>query len=154
MGLYPQHYEQETISPSEFAGETLRIGYRGGIFFDGTDLVRNGLHDMTASTGVEAWEQWCQKCLQTERYCSILYPTDFGIQTEEAFHAATRALAESILRREIEEALTADPYGRTSHVEQIQFQWIDSDSLSVRVKAVGIENATIDLTTSLGRSGT
>lgn len=152
MNLFPEGYENEIMEPEELlgsAGGTV-IGYRGSIYFDGTDLVRDGLNKLRASTGIEAWEQWCTKCLSTERYKYPIYPTDFGIETEEAFHAVTRDLAESILYREITEALKADPYGRTSYVENIVFDWQGSDSLYVSVSVIGIENASIDIIVKIG----
>ena len=44
----------------------------------------------------------------------------------------------------------ADPYGRTSYVEDITFDWINSDSVVVDVTVVGIDDATIDIITTLG----
>lgn len=152
MNLFPEGYESETMEPRELLGTmgSKAIGYRGSIYFDGIDLKRDGLNKIQGSTGIEAWEQWCVKCLSTERYKYPIYPTDFGIETEEALHAMTRDLAESILYREITEALTADPYDRTSHIESIVFDWLDSDSLDVTVKVIGIENASIDITVRIG----
>ena len=149
MNLFPVGFD-EAINEENAIEHSQPTGYRESIFFDGIDFVRDGQNRIKASSGVEAWEQWCRKCLKTERYKSPLYPTDYGIEVDEAFHATTRELAESILQREITEALMADPYDRTDHIEDIAFVWEKSDCLYVHIIAVGIEDISIDFTTQLG----
>lgn len=146
--LFPEGYEDEVVTEDEVADEK-ETGYKEGVYFDAEtrDFVRDGQHRVKSATGVESWEQWCQNCLQTERGVYPYYNDDFGIATEEAFKAETREMAESILTREICESLANDPYGRTSYVSDVIFEWVDSDSLSISVTVVGIDNTTIDITT-------
>ena len=145
--LFPEGYEDEVVTEDEVADEK-ETGYKEGVYFDAEtgDFVRDGQYRVKSATGVESWEQWCINCLRTERGVYPCYSDTFGIATEDAFKAETREMAESILTREICEALANDPYGRTSYVSDVIFTWEDSDSLSVEVTVVGIDNTTIDIT--------
>lgn len=151
--LFPEGYSSEVINASELAAN-VPAGYRKSTQFslDTGDFRKNGTHQILPSTGVDAWEDWCKICLMTERYTCLAYNTDFGIETEEAFHAESREKAESILTRQITEALAADPYGRTEYVSEILFDWISADSVIVTVTVEGIDNVTLDITVPLDRN--
>lgn len=114
--------------------------YRYSVFFDfdkGDFIVR---HDgkLKEATGIEAWEQWCQKIIQTQRYAHAAYSTDIGIDFGKAIQAESREEAENILNREITEALMADPSGRTQYVGNIEFDW-QADGCDVTVPIQGID---------------
>ena len=144
--LFPDGYDYEVIVPADASADTV-TGYRPGMFFDGRDILRDGQNRVIESTGLAAWEQWCMKCLLTERYKYPAYSTDYGIEVDEARRAQTREKAESILSREITEALMADPYGRTSYIEDIAYDWTASpDSVQIQIVAVGMNDVTIDFT--------
>ena len=104
------------------------------------------MNKMQDSDGIESWKSWCINCLQTERYKHLAYSTDFGIELDAALAASSREEAESILTREITEALLADPYKRTAYVEEIKFDWTAPDSVVVSVTIHGIDDVTIDIT--------
>lgn len=146
--LFPEGYENEVIEQKDITDQK-ETGYREGVYFDpeSSDFIRDGQYRVKSATGVESWEQWCRNCLQTERGVYPCYSDEFGIATVEVFNADTREKAESILTREICESLANDPYGRTRYVSDVAFSWHDSDSLSVDVTVVGIDNTTIDITT-------
>lgn len=148
--LLPEDYEEETVDVSETEDDT-PVGYRPGVLFDWKtgDFVRDGRNLLQEATGVESWQQWCQNCLQTERYKHLAYDTDFGIELDEVFKASTRAEAESILTRQITEALEADPYGRTAYIDNIIYDWSSTDGVRVDVTVVGIADVTIDVTAFL-----
>lgn len=151
--LFPEGYSNEVINAFELAA-TAPTGYRKSTQFNLNtgDFLKNGTHQILPSTGVSAWEDWCKICLLTERYTCLAYNTDFGIETEEAFHAESREKAESILTRQITEALAADPYGRTAYVSGILYDWITADSVLVTVTVEGIDNVTRDITVNLNGS--
>lgn len=148
--LFPTDYDQEVILQTEITDEK-DTGYRESVYYDieSLDFVRDGQYRVKSATGVEAWEQWCHNCLMTERNVYPCYSEPFGIATREAFQAETREKAESILTREICESLQNDPYGRTKYVSDVEFEWIESDALSVSVTVVGKEDITIDITALL-----
>lgn len=152
--LYPEDYEDESIETEDTIDDT-PIGYRPGVAFDWHtgDFIRDGRNRLLEATGVQSWEQWCQNCLQTQRYKHLAYSDDFGIELDEAFAAESREEAESILIRQITEALEADPYGRTSYIDNISFDWSGPDAVKVEVTVVGIADVTIDITTYIANGG-
>ena len=152
--LYPEGYEEEEIDGEEIQDDA-PIGYRPGVAFDWNagDFVRDGRNILKEASGVESWQQWCQNCIQTERYKHLAYSDDFGIELDEVFKAETREEAESILTRQINEALEADPYGRTAYIDSISYTWAAPDAVQVDVTVVGIADVTIDVTAYLTNGG-
>lgn len=145
--LFPEGYEDEVVTVDDLQAEK-PAGYRNGIAFDykGGDFMRDGMNKILASDGVESWRSWCINCLQTERYMHLAYSSDFGIETAEALRAGSREEAESILTRQITEAIMADPYERAAYIEDISFNWTAPDAVIVDVKIHGIDEVTIDVT--------
>lgn len=143
--LFPEGYEDEIITEDDLQSEK-PTGYRNGISYDHQlgDFLRDGMNKMLDSTGIESWRSWCINCLQTQRYKHLAYSTDFGIDIDAAMKASSREEAESILTREITEALMADPYERTVYVEEIIFDWTAPDALAVTVTIRGIDDVSID----------
>lgn len=149
--------ENDTLSEdgevllAEFEDEV--IGYKKSVYFDSDlgDFIRDGSQSLIESSELDAWIQWCKKCMETPRYSCIAYSDDFGIDTEEAFASNDREHIESILTNEITEALAADPYGRTEYVGSIDFYWIDADSVQIECEVVGIDGVSVDLQTTLAR---
>lgn len=145
--LYPAGYEDEVIEPEDLNLDE-PIGYRPGVAFDWEtgDFIRDGRQRLLEATGVESWQQWCMNCLQTQRYKHQAYSSDFGIDVDEVFRAEFREESESILTRQITEALQADPYGRTEYVAGINYVWPAADAIEATVTVVGIADVTIDVT--------
>lgn len=145
--LFPENYESEVIEKedTETAGS---VGYRNGISFDDDagDFRRDGKNKILSSNGIESWKSWCINCIETERYKYLAYDTDFGIETEEAMKAESKEEAESILIRQITEALMADPYERTEYIKEIVFDWTAPDAIAVDIAIQGKEDITIDIT--------
>ncbi len=146
--LFPAGYENEAPEPEDVSAV---VGYKPGLGFDfeNGDFVFDGARRIKEIDGVGSWEGWCKACMMTERYRHLAYDTDFGIETEEAFKAETKEKAQSLLTRQISEALQADPYGRTEYVEDIIFDWDSPDSVTVTVTVHGIDGVTIDVTAEL-----
>ena len=150
--LFPEGYEEEIITQEDLTSEQ-PTGYRNGIAFDSQlgDFLRDGMHKLLDSDGIESWKSWCINCTQTERYKHLAYSTDFGIETDKAMKASSREEAESILTRQITEAIMADPYQRTKYIEEIIFDWTAPDAVAAYVKIHGIDDVTIDLVAYLTR---
>ena len=153
--LFPTNYENEVITQEDLYSD-VPIGYRNGISFDfeTCDFVRDGKNKILDSDGIESWKSWCIICIQTERYAHLACPTDFGIDTSAAMRATSREEAESILTREIVEAIMADPYERTKYVEDLEFDWTAPDTVKVNAIIHGIADVTIDITAYLSKGGT
>lgn len=145
--LFPIGYEEESAYLNQTESGQV-IGYRNGISFDNErgDFRRDGGNKLLDSDGIESWKSWCINCMHTERYAHLAYSTDFGIETSAAFRASSRAEAESILTRQITEAILADPYERTEYVEDITFEWTAPDSVVIHATIHGINDVTIDIT--------
>lgn len=149
--LFPEGYEEETVTMDELQTEE-PTGYKEGVYFDEElgDYNRDGRYKVGSATGLKSWEQWCINCVMTEREKYPMYSGIFGIKTEEALKANDRKKTESLLTREICEALEADPYGRTKYVSSVEFDWSEApDALLVETTVVGIDDVTIDITTVL-----
>lgn len=153
--LFPSGYEDEVITEEELTSGA-PIGYRNGIAFDYEtgDFKRDGKNKILDSDGIESWKSWCIICIQTERYAHLACPTDVGIETEAAMRAKSREEAESILTREITEAILADPYERTKYVEDIAFDWTAPDTVKVSAVIHGIDDVSIDLEAYISKGGT
>lgn len=150
--LFPVGYENEVIEEADLE-ESKTIGYRNGVSFDESigDFRRDGKNRMLDSTGIESWQSWVINCLQTERYKHLAYSTDFGIELDAVFAATSREEAESILIRQITEAIMADPYGRTEYIEEIEFDWTAPDTIRIHLVIHGIEDVSIDIVAYLTR---
>lgn len=148
LNLFPEGYETEVVDPGDITYENRTIGYRNGILFDyeNGDFVRDGQNRLVDSDGIDSWKSWCINCLQTQRYMHLAYNSDFGIDLTGVFEATTRAEAESILTREITEAILADPYGRAAYIDGLEFAWTAPDSVQINITIQGITDVTIDLT--------
>ncbi|MCU7380525.1 DUF2634 domain-containing protein [Clostridiales Family XIII bacterium ASD5510] len=140
--LFPEDMDELTMEEEELE-EDEPAGYVSGIAFS-DDFIRDGQNRLITATGVEAWKQWCMNCIAMERDSSVIYSPDYGIYAKDALATSDRNEAESILIREITEALKADPLGRTDYVAEIEFVW-GPDSVTVQVEVVGIDEATIDI---------
>ena len=147
--LFPLGYENEIITEEEAASAF--VGYRPGIAFDDLfgDFVLDGRNNLLGNTGIESWKSWCVNCIQTERYKHLGHGTDFGIELEEVFRVSSREEAESLLTRQITEAIMADPYQRTEYIEELTYDWIGPDSVLVKATLRGIDDVTIDIEVSL-----
>lgn len=151
--LYPEGYEDSVITEEDLKTVN-KTGYKSGIAFDYEkgDFNRDGMNKMMDSTGIESWKSWCINCLRTERFSHLAYSSDFGIELESAMNASSREEAESILTRQISEALTADPYGRTAYVSDISYDWTAPDTVAISVTIHGVDDVTIDCVVNITRN--
>ena len=137
--------ELETEEESDTSEE---IYYPQGLSMD-SDLKLNGSGNIIICDSDESWLNWCRKSLATPRYECDGYSDQIGIDVAAAFGARSREEAEAILRSEINGALIADPYNRTVHVSNIQFNWIAPDAVEVSVDVSGFQNLTETIMTTL-----
>ena len=151
--LLPMNGIDENFSAGR--SDQTEIRYRNGIAFDYQtgDFKRDGKNKILDSDGIESWKSWCYNCLQTERYKHLAYSTDFGIETDAAFRASSPDEAESILTREITEAIMADPYQRTLYIPEIRFVWVSPDEVEVYVTIQGVDDVTIDIIAYITKGG-
>lgn len=145
--LLPTGYEDEIVTEADLVSDK-PTGYLNGFAFDDMlgDFMLDGRGKILDADGIASWKSWCINCIQTERYKHLAYNTDFGIELDLVFAAESREEAESILTRQITEALLADPYERTEYIESLDINWTAPDALEVSLIVHGIEDATIDIT--------
>lgn len=125
-------------------------GYLPSAYFSGGDFQRDGTHQIVEATGADAWQQWCEKCLVTQKGASPYYPQDFGLDRQAAFGTHDKSLTENVLTREIKEALEADPYHRLNSITSMKFSWISESALQVSLQLTGIEGSSISVSVTMG----
>ena len=104
--------------------------YKPSVYFDfeAGDFRLDGAYRMTASTGKEAFMQWCRKVVMTERDAFLAYSTDIGIEGEAALAESNRDAVESALEKTITEALMVNVH--TEYVRGFEFTW-EADELKL-----------------------
>ena len=127
------------------------VGYKQSIDFDDDlgDLARDGTFKVKTASGIEAYKQWCINCMQTERFALSSYSSDFGINTRPVRNLPDRSSKEIYLKNEITNALMADDYKRTKSVSDFVFDWFAPDAVRITVTVVGVDNAKIDISTTI-----
>ena len=121
--------------------------YKPSAYFDFArgDFRRDGANRIAPADGKNAFIQWCLKAISTERMTRTGYHSDYGVELEKL--PSDRAEAESIIEREVREALmvnpaTEDVYGFDYTWEGDEclvtftvkgYQWVEESVLSVRV---------------------
>ena len=144
--LFPEGLTEETVDEESITNA--KKGYWPGAAFDYDlgDFPRDGRNRILDATGIASWKIWVTNCLQTERYAHLAYNSDFGIEYDKVFAAESREEAESILTRQITEAIMADPYKRAAYIEEIEYTWTAADAVQVDATIVGIDDVPIDIT--------
>ncbi|TBL71364.1 DUF2634 domain-containing protein [Paenibacillus thalictri] len=108
--------EEVKVSKQTVFGRSWRFDFETGEF-----MVTPAGKVVTADED-QAWVEWCQKALHTERYRYLAYSRSYGQEFDDliALHL-TREANEMELKRMTKEALMADP--RTAKAEMVSLQW-------------------------------
>ncbi|MFA9457437.1 DUF2634 domain-containing protein [Halalkalibacter sp. AB-rgal2] len=118
--LYPTFEVPEMIDEEEQINDDYTFEPRFDIQVSRVRLTPTGKPEMVE--GFDTYQQWCTTCLLVERYKYEAYSSDFGVELEPIIRANyPRDIAESEMRREIQEALAVNP--RTLSVDQFTFNW-------------------------------
>lgn len=98
--------------------------YRPSVFFDFEtgDFVRDGANKLVRADGREAYMQWCQKVVATEREQFLAYSDDIGTEFEDMEDFPDRDTKESEIERTITEALLVHP--ATEYVRNFSFEYV------------------------------
>ncbi|GBF35488.1 phage-like element PBSX protein xkdS [Desulfocucumis palustris] len=90
--------------------------------FGAGDFILTPSGGVATAEGIEAYMEWCQKTLLTQRYRYLIYSRNYGSEYEElAGRGYSRAIIESEVERMTGEALLVDP--RTAEVNNFSFSW-------------------------------
>lgn len=150
--LFPEDIDEE-IDEEEDEDEEAVIGYKIAPYFDSKtgDFILNGSGQIITSNEVEAYIQWCENVVATDRYNHDSYTDDIGIDYDEVFAAETQEEAETILESEISEALACDPYGRTQYVQNVAFEWTRPDEVEVSIEVMALDNELVTVNTVISK---
>lgn len=133
-GLYPVVDVPDFIESDTDYDRT----YRKSVAWDieKGDFIKDGRNKMILCDGLEAYQLWCFKVAQTERFHCLAYDGDIGVEMEEAVSAKENDAVESLIERTITEAIMANP--RTESVGDFSFVWNgDAVVCEFYVKSVG-----------------
>ena len=149
--LFPTANNIMTV-PLDNLKQNTPVGYKRSLKFDYDtgDFVRDGQHRLISASGVEAFKQWCENCISTDRYAYSSYSTDFGINLDLIMALPDKAAQEIMLKKERTEAIMADDYKRAKSVDDFSFNWIDTDAVEVECTVTDIDNAEIDIKATVG----
>lgn len=150
--LFPEDIDEE-IDEEEDEDEEAVIGYKIAPYFDSKtgDFILNGSGQIITANEVEAYIQWCENVVATDRYNHDSYTDDIGIDYDEVFAAETQEEAETILESEISEALACDPYGRTQYVQNVAFEWTGPDEVEVSIEVMALDNELVTVNTVISK---
>lgn len=145
--LFPDDIDDMDYEDLSEEEEEETIGYKTAALFDyeSGEFIFNGSGQIIDADGITAWQQWCENVIATERYKHDSYTDDIGIDYDEIFNLDDQEEIESMLEAEISEALECDPYGRTQYVQNIDFEWISTSEVIVRIDVVGMESELISI---------
>lgn len=151
--LFPAEFEEELDEDYDESEMDEVVGYKIAPYFDmkSGDFLINGSGQVITAEPVEAYTQWCEAVLATDRYNHECYTDDIGIDYEEIFAAVDREEAKTIIESEISEALACDPYGRTKYVQNVECEWVGPDEINVTVEVVALDNEFVTINTTISR---
>lgn len=120
--------------------------YSPSVYFDFEtgDFLRDGAGRMIASTGREAYIQWCLKMASTERESYLAYSDDIGVELEDLEELPGKDERESEIERTITEALLVHP--ATEYVRNFIFEH-EGDAVRVTFDVKGYPWEEIDTLT-------
>lgn len=128
-------------------------GYKKSPYFDSAtgDFIVDGSGTILDADEIEAYVQWCESVIATDRYKHDAYSSDIGIDYNLIFSASTHEEAETLLESEISEALAVDPYKRTIYVQNVQCEWTGPDSVDVTIEVLALDNELVTINTVIKR---
>lgn len=140
----PNLYPTETITPSQEITEAtqseVKFGRSWKFDFSSGEFVTTPTGKIAQSTEIEAWLEWCQKSVNTDRYRSLVYSRQYGQEYEDLIgRHLTRAGNESEIKRITTECLMIDP--RTAGVENFSFKW-DGDAVYFTCDVISVRGET------------
>ncbi len=120
--LFPSETTITNPENNEFSAGDVVFGRSWRFDFDAGDFILTPSGKVAAADDLQAYTEWCQKTLLTQRYRYIIYSRNYGSEYEELVgRGFSEAIIESEVERMTREALTVDP--RTGEVDNFSFSW-------------------------------
>lgn len=151
--LFPEDIDNDILEDIEEEEEEAVVGYKISPYFDSKtgDFLMNGSGQIITADEIEAYTQWCENVLATDRFNHDCYTDDIGIDYDEIFGASDKEEAQAIIESEISEALACDPYGRTQFVQNVEVEWLSPTEANVTVEIVALDNELVTIDTVITR---
>lgn len=124
-----------TVLP-ETQVKVVKFGKSWSFDFEKGDFYLTPTGKAMEKTQEDAWLEWCQKAVLTERYKHLIYSRQYGQEFADLIRRnLNRAGNESEIKRIVTEALKVDP--RTASVDNFTFTW-DGDQcfFTCQVKSI------------------
>ena len=140
--LFPTETVTATSGTDETASQ-VTFGTSWQFDFEKGEFVTTVTGKAVQTHDTDAWVEWCQKALITQRYRYLIYGRLYGQEFEDLIRKnLNRAGNESEIKRIATEALMVDP--RTAKVDNFMFTW-DGDTVyfTCQITNVWDETATV-----------
>lgn len=111
-------------SANETPARQVKFGRGWRFDFDAGEFVTTPTGKIAAAIGTDAWLQWCEKAIRTERYRHLIYSRGYGHEFDDLISRnLPREANESEIQRIVTETLKVDR--RTADVRNFVFDWQD-----------------------------
>lgn len=148
--LFPDsYYAEDTTASSSNTSSNSDAGYKGSYKFDFNkgEFVKNPDGTIKKCDDLEAYAQWCQMALLTDRY-KYIYSNLFGQEFSDLQDGQySKTAIELEVKRMTVEALMVHP--RTKDVTNFTFTWQNNGELYYEYTVVTVDNNKIGLNNSV-----
>lgn len=145
--LFPKDDEIEENNIERLLEEP--IDFKGSYLFDFEkgDFVIDSDGTIAKCDDFQAYKQWCQKALLTNRYNKLCYSNLYGQDFKELINSnLNKSAIELEIKRMIEETLIVNP--RTKDVNDFSFKWSENkEEVYCIFEVISIENNNFKLDT-------
>ncbi|NPV90103.1 MAG: DUF2634 domain-containing protein [Firmicutes bacterium] len=144
--LYPTVTTSTTPETAKTASQ-VKFGKGWRFDFGKGDFVWTPIKRMAEAEGIDAFAEWCQKTLLTQRYRYLIYSRSYGSEFEDLIgQGMSREAQENEIKRMTSEALLTDP--RTGRVDNFSFNW-EEDAVSFSFDVTSARGESTRLTTKV-----
>lgn len=120
--LFPSETTINNPENNEFSAGEAVFGRSWRFDFEAGDFILTPSGKVATAEDLQAYMEWCQKTLLTQRYRYLIYSRNYGSEYEELVgRGFSKAIIESEVERMTGEALMVDP--RTEEVNNFSFSW-------------------------------
>lgn len=145
----PNLYATDEVTLDEALLQDNEIAFGKSVTFDfkAGEFVLSPTGKFVEVEGEDAWIEWCQKAILTQRYRWLIYSRSYGQEFEDLIGSGlTQAAIKSEIERMVTEALLVD--SRTASVENFAFSWV-GDELTFSCDITSVRGRTATLTGSV-----
>lgn len=120
--LFPTEGSAAVLPETQNKASQVKFGRSWRFDFEAGDFITSPTGKTMVATEEDAWLEWCQKAILTERYKYLIYSRQYGQEFADLIRRnLPRAANESEIKRIVTEALKVDQ--RTASVDNFTFTW-------------------------------